>query len=122
MQVVEGSEVTATEYARHELARRLRQRDADASSLHELGVAPTTLSAMIDRLVQKGQVRRVPHPDDGRSYLLELTPQGKGDEPRNSRRLERVVAELRGEARRRPGGDPRGDAPARGGAAPRPLE
>jgi DNA-binding MarR family transcriptional regulator len=50
---------------------------------------------MIDRLVQKGQIRRVPHPDDGRSYLLELTPQGRATNLRNSRRLERVIMQLR---------------------------
>ena len=96
VQVVEGSEVTATEYA---LTSWLGvQQSATPSQLaHELGVAPTTLSAMIDRLVQKGQIRRVPHPDDGRSYLLELTRQGRATNLRNSRRLERVVAELRAE-------------------------
>lgn len=74
------------------------QRSATPSQLAtELGLAPTTLSAMIDRLVQKGQIRRVPHPDDGRSYLLELTAQGRATNVRNSRRLERVIAQLREE-------------------------
>jgi len=96
MQVVEGSEVTATEYA---LTSWLAvQRKATPSQLsQELGVAPTTLSAMIDRLVQKGQIRRIAHPDDGRSYLLELTAQGQKTNTRNSRRLERVIVELRSE-------------------------
>ena len=96
VQVVEGSDVTATEYA---LTSWLAvQRRATPSQLsQELGVAPTTLSAMIDRLVQKGQIRRVPHPDDGRSYLLELTARGRATNLRNSRRLERVVTELRAE-------------------------
>jgi len=96
MQVVEGSEVTATEYA---LTSWLAvQRKATPSQLsQELGVAPTTLSAMIDRLVQKGQIRRIAHPDDGRSYLLELTAQGQKTNTRNSRRLERVIVELRAE-------------------------
>jgi DNA-binding MarR family transcriptional regulator len=52
---------------------------------------------MIDRLVQKGQIRRVPHPDDGRSYLLELTARGQKTNIRNSRRLERVIGDLRAE-------------------------
>jgi DNA-binding MarR family transcriptional regulator len=96
VQVVEGSEVTATEYA---LTSWLAvQRSATPSQLaDELGLAPTTLSAMIDRLVQKGQIRRIPHPDDGRSYLLELTPQGQKTNVRNSRRLERVIGDLRAE-------------------------
>jgi DNA-binding MarR family transcriptional regulator len=96
MQVVEGSEVTATEYALTSwLAVR---RSATPSQLSdELGVSPTTLSAMIDRLVQKRQIRRVPHPEDGRSYLLELTARGQKTNLRNSRRLERVIAALRSE-------------------------
>jgi DNA-binding MarR family transcriptional regulator len=96
VQVVEGSEVTATEYA---LTSWIAvKRSATPSQLaYELGLAPTTLSAMIDRLVQKGQIRRVPHPDDGRSYLLELTPRGTKTNIRNSRRLGRVLAELQAE-------------------------
>jgi DNA-binding MarR family transcriptional regulator len=96
VQVVEGSDVTAPEYA---LTSWLAvQGQATPSQLaYELGLAPTTLSAMIDRLVQKRQIRRVPHPDDGRSYLLELTPQGTKTNLRNSRRLESVLAELRAE-------------------------
>jgi DNA-binding MarR family transcriptional regulator len=96
VQVVEGSEVTATEYA--VTSWLAVQRKATPSELaHELGLAPTTLSAMIDRLVQKGQIRRVPHPDDGRSYLLELTARGQKTNIRNSRRLERVIGDLRAE-------------------------
>ena len=42
-----------------------------------LGMAPTTLSAWIRRLDDAGHVRRSPNPDDGRSYLLELTEEGR---------------------------------------------
>jgi DNA-binding MarR family transcriptional regulator len=42
-----------------------------------LGLAPPTLSAWIRRLTEEGQVRKQPHPTDRRSYLLELTPEGK---------------------------------------------
>lgn len=42
-----------------------------------LGMAPTTLSAWIRRLVDAGHVQRSPNPDDGRSYLLELTDEGR---------------------------------------------
>jgi DNA-binding MarR family transcriptional regulator len=91
--VVEGSEVTASEYA---TTSCLAARGAITPSelAEELGLAPTTLSAMIDRLVQKKQVRRVRHPDDGRSYRLELTARGRETNLRNARRLERLVAEL----------------------------
>ena len=51
---------------------------------------------MIDRLVQKRQVRRVRNPEDGRSYLLELTGAGKKTNARNGRRLSEAVDKLRG--------------------------
>jgi DNA-binding MarR family transcriptional regulator len=41
------------------------------------GVPATTLRDNIKRLVDRGLVRRVPHPADGRSYLLELTRRGE---------------------------------------------
>jgi DNA-binding MarR family transcriptional regulator len=40
------------------------------------GVPLTTLRDNIQRLVDRGLARRVPNPDDARSYLLELTPAG----------------------------------------------
>ncbi|HET6682563.1 MAG TPA: MarR family transcriptional regulator [Gaiella sp.] len=41
------------------------------------GVPPTTLRDNIQRLVDGGLVRRIPHPTDGRSYRLELTTRGE---------------------------------------------
>src|SRR5580765_636944 len=40
------------------------------------GVPLTTLRDNIRRLVDRGLARRIANPDDGRSYLLELTPEG----------------------------------------------
>jgi DNA-binding MarR family transcriptional regulator len=40
------------------------------------GAPPTTLRDNIQRLADRGLVRRVPNPADGRSYLLELTTRG----------------------------------------------
>jgi DNA-binding MarR family transcriptional regulator len=37
------------------------------------GIATTTLRDNIQRLVDRGLVRRTPNPTDGRSYLIELT-------------------------------------------------
>jgi DNA-binding MarR family transcriptional regulator len=92
--VVEGGEVTAAEYAVTSwldvvggaTPRELAQ---------QLGMSATTLSAMIERLVQKRQVCRIRHPGDGRSYILELTPQGRDTNRRNSRRLAVQVEALR---------------------------
>ena len=41
------------------------------------GVPLTTLRDNIQRLVDGGLARRIPHPTDGRSYRLELTPRGE---------------------------------------------
>jgi DNA-binding MarR family transcriptional regulator len=90
---VEGSDVTASEFAVTSwLAVRAGITPSELAD--ELGLPPTTLSAMIDRLVQKKQVRRVRHPEDGRSYRLELTAKGRETNVRNGRRLERRLAAL----------------------------
>jgi len=43
----------------------------------ETGLPPTTIRDYVRRLVQRGDVRRVPNPSDGRSYFLVLTPSGQ---------------------------------------------
>ena len=40
------------------------------------GLAPATLYDHVERLVADGLVRKVPNPDDGRSFLIETTPAG----------------------------------------------
>lgn len=50
---------------------------ARASQLQsELGVAATTASSLIKRMVNKGWMTRTPHPDDGRAIALTLTQDG----------------------------------------------
>jgi len=41
------------------------------------GIAVTTLRDNIQRLVDRGLIRRTPNPEDGRSYLVELTDKGE---------------------------------------------
>jgi len=41
-------------------------------------------------------VGRTRHPDDGRSYVLELTPQGKATNTRIGRRFGKAIGEVRG--------------------------
>jgi DNA-binding MarR family transcriptional regulator len=93
-EVVGGSEVAGPEFA---LTSWLAVVDGATPTelARDLGLAPTTLSAMIDRLVHKRQVRRVRHPDDGRSYRLELTARGKATNTRNVARFAKVIARLR---------------------------
>jgi DNA-binding MarR family transcriptional regulator len=42
-----------------------------------LGLAPTTITATIERLVRRGHLERAPNPDDGRSYRATVTPAGE---------------------------------------------
>lgn len=70
----------------------------------EIGLPPTTVRDYVRRLIELGDVRKVPNPDDGRSYLLVLTPQGQERASRGwdavmaafsrlSRKLERPAAD-----------------------------
>jgi MarR family 2-MHQ and catechol resistance regulon transcriptional repressor len=43
----------------------------------ETGLPPTTIRDYVRRLVERGDVRRVPNPKDGRSYHLVLTRTGQ---------------------------------------------
>jgi DNA-binding MarR family transcriptional regulator len=42
-----------------------------------LGMPPTSLSYQIRLMHERGHLRRVPNPQDGRSVLLRLTPKGR---------------------------------------------
>jgi len=99
-QVVEGSDVTPAEFAVTSWLNVVGTATPGEIS-RQLGITPTTLSAMIERLVRKKEVRRVRNPDDGRSYILEPTAKGKATNSRNGRRfqktLEALVANLEAE-------------------------
>lgn len=43
-----------------------------------MAAPPTTVSSYIKRFERRGHVRRVPNPEDRRSYRLELTKEGRG--------------------------------------------
>jgi DNA-binding MarR family transcriptional regulator len=42
-----------------------------------LGIAPSTLSRNLDRLVERGLIHRFPDPHDRRALRAELTPEGR---------------------------------------------
>jgi DNA-binding MarR family transcriptional regulator len=42
-----------------------------------LGVPPTTVSVYLGRFLERGIVQRLPNPGDGRSYLVEVTDEGR---------------------------------------------
>lgn len=44
---------------------------------HRLQLHPTSITNIVDRLERSDLVRRVPHPTDGRTTLVEATPEGR---------------------------------------------
>ena len=65
-----------------------------------IGMPPTTLSSALARASARGFVRRLPNPNDGRSYLVELTEEGdlawRSGWPALRAALERLERELAG--------------------------
>jgi DNA-binding MarR family transcriptional regulator len=59
-----------------------------------LGLALTTASDSVRRLEARGHVRRTPNPDDGRSFLFELTVRGDREWRRGWGALQRIDAKL----------------------------
>jgi MarR family transcriptional regulator, organic hydroperoxide resistance regulator len=62
----------------------------------ETGYRPSTLTSILDRLVARGWVGRALSRDDRRSFVVDLTPQGR----RAARQLESRLAALERAARR----------------------
>jgi DNA-binding MarR family transcriptional regulator len=74
-----------------------READSAAGLCKSISYDPGAMTRMIDRLQQKGLVRRVPHPDDRRAMNLELTVAGKALFPQLAAAKDRVQAQfLRG--------------------------
>lgn len=94
---LEPAGLTADEFAIYSV---LRSPSAmTPSELARWMCAPlTTVSSYVKRLEGRGHVTREKHPDDGRSYVLRLTPAGRRAHRAAGARfapvLERVVAEL----------------------------
>jgi DNA-binding MarR family transcriptional regulator len=61
----------------------------------ELGMPLTTASDVVRRLERRGHVRRRPNPDDGRSFLFELTAVGDREWRRGWEALGRILGSLR---------------------------
>src|SRR4051794_19698860 len=53
------------------------EADSAAGLCKGISYDPGAMTRMIDRLEQKGLLRRTPRPDDRRTQSLELTPEGK---------------------------------------------
>jgi DNA-binding MarR family transcriptional regulator len=73
------------------------EADSAAGLCKTISYDPGAMTRMIDRLQQKGLVRRVPHPEDRRAMNLELTVAGKALFPQLIAAKDRVHAQfLRG--------------------------
>jgi DNA-binding MarR family transcriptional regulator len=107
-------------FARYELLMLLHFSSRGSMPLKKaserLQVHPTSITNAVDRLEVAGLVRRLPHPTDGRSSLIEVTDEGRrlalkataalnsdvfgrpGLDPKQVRTLVRVLEALRREA------------------------
>jgi len=77
-----------------------KEADSAAGICKSISYDPGAMTRMIDRLEQKGLIRRVPHPEDRRAMNLEITAAGKALYPQLVAAKERVQAQfLRGFSR-----------------------
>jgi DNA-binding MarR family transcriptional regulator len=58
-----------------------------------LGVSPSTMTGLADRLEREGYLRRTPHPTDRRASVLELTGKGKRLFEREKQFYRRLIEE-----------------------------
>jgi|SRR5882672_8951971 len=74
-----------------------KEADSASALCKSISYDPGAMTRMIDRLEQKGLVRRVPHPEDRRATNLEITTAGKALYPQLLAAKETVQAQfLRG--------------------------
>ncbi len=79
------SDVSPTQIAVLSTVERHGPLTPGALAAHER-VQPPTATAAVTRLEEAGLVRRLPDPTDGRSKLVEVTPDGRALLARNRRR------------------------------------
>lgn len=74
-----------------------QEADSASALCKSISYDPGAMTRMIDRLEQKGLVRRIPNPEDRRTMSLEMTVAGKALYPQLLEVKERVQAQfLRG--------------------------
>jgi DNA-binding MarR family transcriptional regulator len=71
--IAEHSGLTATESKALEVIQRLGPITPGELAA-ESGLAPASVTGLLDRLTRKGVARRTPHPRDGRRFLVEIEP------------------------------------------------
>ncbi|MBV9097125.1 MAG: MarR family transcriptional regulator [Frankiaceae bacterium] len=72
-----GCGMTPSDFAIYSVIH-VEERVTPSKLAEILGMPPTSLSYVIRRLEDLGDLRRLANPDDGRSVLLELTGKGHG--------------------------------------------
>jgi DNA-binding MarR family transcriptional regulator len=92
-QATEGSGITPDEYAVLSATAVLRSTTPTELAAR-LRVPPTTISRYVASFVERGLVERAPNPSDRRSYLLELTEEGRAVIRKIVPRFRRIVEEL----------------------------
>jgi DNA-binding MarR family transcriptional regulator len=91
-----GYDITAPQLV---VLASVANKEADSASqlCKTISYDPGAMTRMIDRLEQKGLVRRVPNPEDRRATNLEMTVAGRALDPQLLQANERVVTRfLRG--------------------------
>ena len=76
--LAELSGLSPTEWKALDLIQRLGPMTAGVLA-RESGLAPASVTGLINRLERKGFARRLPNPADGRSVLVEIIPERLGD-------------------------------------------
>jgi DNA-binding MarR family transcriptional regulator len=72
---LDGTEVRPAEYA---VYSQLGAEPMTPGGISQrLGVTASTLSGILSAIERRGDLRRTPHPEDGRSYRVELTAAGR---------------------------------------------
>jgi DNA-binding MarR family transcriptional regulator len=82
------------ELAALELLARYEHGPSDLA--RHLGVTSAAASGIVDRLVARGHVERVPHPDDGRRTQVVMTDSGRAEVIRNLQPMFVALAGLDG--------------------------
>ncbi len=94
---VAGTGVSADEWAVLSVIGVLRSA-SPTDLADQLRVPPTSISRHVARLADAGLVQRAPNPADGRSYLLELTDDGRSTVETIVPRFRAIVDDLRAHA------------------------
>jgi DNA-binding Lrp family transcriptional regulator len=89
--VADSAGLTVTESKAMEIIQRLGPM-TPAALAEESGLAPASVTDLLDRLTRKGVARRRPHPSDKRRALIEIDP---GYARRNSALFDDFVSAMR---------------------------